>query len=84
MIISVTEEDIAGGQRRNSFRCPVANALRRSCGAHYAYVGRQIALVIAGDPPAQVIRTVRLPPDACIAISDYDHDMEMRPFSFGA
>lgn len=51
MIVSVLQSDIEEGEPRNSWRCPIALAIRRATGSHTVQVfGRQA--MIDGQPHA--------------------------------
>lgn len=80
--ISVTDEDIAAGERGSCGRCPVARAVRRSTGADGVRVNEgdiEISMSIC-EPHMRAL----LPRDACIWISRFDERGVGEPFTFTA
>lgn len=79
--IVVTKEDIESGRRRDSFSCPVANAIRRQCSVHSLHVlpysvvwGNALSLYSAPKST--------LPYDVEKTILRYDGGINIEPFEF--
>jgi len=77
MKITVTNEDIAGGQRRDSDNCPVARALRRAGVAHLGVGG--MAVMIHLD---QQTTFVLMPAAAQEWIMEFDCGAQVGPIEF--
>jgi len=77
MKITVTNEDIAGGQRRDSDNCPVARALRRAGVAHLGVGG--MAVMIHLD---QQTTFVLMPATAQEWIMEFDCGAQVGPIEF--
>lgn len=79
-VIEVTEEDIANGQPRIAFSCPVALAISRVTGrrATVSYSHIYLGLLAASGQPDWRLT----PPALARWLHAYDNGEEVGPFSF--
>lgn len=75
--VSVTEQDIILGVRRNCSSCPVALAIKRKLG--HGCVDVLPFVVWIGWCPSYA---TRLPIEATKALDDFDNGETIKPFSF--
>jgi hypothetical protein len=78
MQITVTREDIEGGQRHDPERCPVAKALNRAGILHF---GVMLASVVVADGRGHVAG-LPLPARVTDWILDFDANRAVAPISF--
>lgn len=74
MLIEVTDEDIKGAARRNTFCCPVAKAVRRTLGHKDVCVGVNRCRI--GN------KSYVVPIDVRNRIHNFDEGFTMHPFEF--
>ena len=76
--IDVSADDIAAGWRRNCDLCPIARAVRRGTGATGISVAvHRLRMEVEG----RIFHGV-LPQQAREAITTFDQDLAIKPFSF--
>lgn len=86
LAVSVTAEDIARGERRKSWQCPVALAVNRAfCGAtseedFLFVVGKDTVIFFASYPSPRP--SIELPPPAREWIAHFDLTGQGQPFDF--
>jgi hypothetical protein len=76
MLIQVTADDLARGQRRNHARCPVALALNRATGKEWV-VSTAFAYRLGVQAPS-----VFFPFEASLRITMFDAGRPVEPFAF--
>jgi hypothetical protein len=75
MLVKVTAEDIANGQRENPIACPIALAVKRISDDPYSVtVGTQIL--------SHANSVIMLPIEATNFISQFDAGCDVEPFEF--
>lgn len=79
ILVDVTAEDIAHGEREDCTKCPIARALRRHKGFEKAYVNDQYVEI---DHENRHENLYRLPQEAVDFIRNFDDGKEVRPFKF--
>ena len=80
MKINVTQEDIDQGVPLSVLSCPVALAVRRAFGVHYASVG---PVFITVEESVNDFDTYDTPANVSTFIEDFDTDQAtVQPFSF--
>lgn len=81
MRITVTQEDIEKGVRRNCVRCPIALAMTRQTGLPW-FVDERGGIVFSHKHPKNIQLMVDLPWQAMDFMSGFDSGLPMFPFTF--
>jgi hypothetical protein len=76
MWIHVTSEDIAQGQRKKAYLCPVALALNRATGMKW------VVCMNAAQVSGRDSTLTKLPREATLFINAFDLDEGVSPFKF--
>jgi hypothetical protein len=80
--IDVTQEDINAGVPRDSCRCPIAHAIDRAIGSTSMDCVSVNAFKVSVWRDERRLWSALTPPDLIDFIKAFDHDRDVKPFSF--